>query len=262
MECHPISSRLISIRLVATPKNICIIQVYAPTSTMDTHKKRLKNILPRSRRLRSEENSEERCSYNTGRLKRFKVGTECLSILDLVHVGKLGLRETNELGTQALGILQKDIMRLRFLQLNSINQSINQSIESKINQSKINQSKINQKSVNVNQKSRSINQSINQSINLSIYISIRPSVRPSIHLSIYLTSHFSCLHSLDVPMNSRPPLDPIVCHLFFANQTFSCHHSSPTLQPDFLGLPLPALPSHLKIHTFLYPFVGRLFLTT
>ena len=37
----------------------------------------------------------------------------------------------------------------------------------------------------------------------------------SIYLSIRLTSHFPCLHSLDVPANRRPPHGPIVCHLFF-----------------------------------------------
>jgi len=33
MECRPISSRLICIRIAAKPKNITVIQIYAPTST-------------------------------------------------------------------------------------------------------------------------------------------------------------------------------------------------------------------------------------
>jgi hypothetical protein len=35
MGCRPVSSRLITIRLKATPFNITIIQVYAPTSDYD-----------------------------------------------------------------------------------------------------------------------------------------------------------------------------------------------------------------------------------
>ena len=35
LECRPVSSRLISIRLRAAPSNITIIQVYAPTSGHD-----------------------------------------------------------------------------------------------------------------------------------------------------------------------------------------------------------------------------------
>ena len=33
LECRPVSGRLMSIRLEATPRNILIMQVYAPTST-------------------------------------------------------------------------------------------------------------------------------------------------------------------------------------------------------------------------------------
>jgi len=33
MECRPVTSRLISIRIAAVPKNITIIQAYAPTSS-------------------------------------------------------------------------------------------------------------------------------------------------------------------------------------------------------------------------------------
>ena len=35
MGCHPVSSRLITIRLRAVPFNITIVQVYAPTSDYD-----------------------------------------------------------------------------------------------------------------------------------------------------------------------------------------------------------------------------------
>ena len=35
MGCRPVSSRLITIRLMATPFNITIVQAYAPTSDCD-----------------------------------------------------------------------------------------------------------------------------------------------------------------------------------------------------------------------------------
>ena len=35
IECRPISSRLMTVRLSASPFNITIIQVYAPTSSYD-----------------------------------------------------------------------------------------------------------------------------------------------------------------------------------------------------------------------------------
>ena len=35
MGCHPVSSRLITIRLRAVPFNITIVQAYAPTSVYD-----------------------------------------------------------------------------------------------------------------------------------------------------------------------------------------------------------------------------------
>ena len=35
MECRPVSSRLITIRLKAVPFNITILQAYAPTSNYD-----------------------------------------------------------------------------------------------------------------------------------------------------------------------------------------------------------------------------------
>ena len=35
MGCHPVSSRLITIRLRAAPFNITIVQVHAPTSVYD-----------------------------------------------------------------------------------------------------------------------------------------------------------------------------------------------------------------------------------
>ena len=33
MECRPVSSRITSIRLAASPKNVTIMQIYAPTSS-------------------------------------------------------------------------------------------------------------------------------------------------------------------------------------------------------------------------------------
>ena len=38
MECRPVSSRLITIRLRAVPFNITIVQAYAPTSDYDDNK--------------------------------------------------------------------------------------------------------------------------------------------------------------------------------------------------------------------------------
>ena len=38
MGCHPVSSRLITIRLRAVPFNITIVQAYAPTSDYDDNK--------------------------------------------------------------------------------------------------------------------------------------------------------------------------------------------------------------------------------
>ena len=38
MECHPVSSRLITIRLRAVPFNITLVQVYAPTSDYNDNK--------------------------------------------------------------------------------------------------------------------------------------------------------------------------------------------------------------------------------
>ena len=93
------------------------------------------------------------------------------------------------------------------------------------------------------------------SIYLSIYLYLLSRSRSrSRSLSLRFTSNFSCLHSLDVPMNSRPPHGPIVCHLFFQTKLF--HVIVHTFQPGLSTRPTPTSTTiHLKIHTFLYPLL-------
>ena len=97
MECHPISSRLISIRLAATPKNISIIQVYAPTSThteeeIETFYQDLKAVL---KGISKKDVLIIQGDWNA------KIGTDAYQ--DWAGtVGKFGLEETNERGLRLL----------------------------------------------------------------------------------------------------------------------------------------------------------------
>ena len=72
MGCQPISSRLITIRLEATPFNITVVQAYAPTTDYDDEKRLLRTT---SGGFRSD--SQERHLNSAGRLER-QSGEGCM----------------------------------------------------------------------------------------------------------------------------------------------------------------------------------------